>query len=312
MGDKISITISAWCYGGDIAGAGNVIVNCSLPEGLDFISYTADQGTYDSELDIWNIGNLLVENSPVNITIIVEVNGVPYHEPTQLGIILEGSEYTSGSVSVWQNTYLSGLRFALNDGSIFPHDGSVELTVVTCGGNSPPLAGVELEPTIITEGNYHDIGQDLRNTPIPDGYAPISSAIRLTADQLHDSNEFSIEKRQIILIVTSGNPDCIWDGNTGNGYGGVYMGGNIPQVEVDTINAAEYLNATIDFNMANDELDAITVAKTVNLRNSTFLNESIVMPIPGNIYDINNPIVHPGWVFEVEPGKDEFQEAFSL
>ena len=88
--------------------------------------------------------------------------------------------------------------------------------------------------------------------------------------------------------------------------------GNIPQVEEDTINAAEHLNATIDFNMENDELNAITVAKTVNLRNSTFLNESIVMPIPGNIYDINNPIVHPGWVFEVEPGKDEFQEAFSL
>jgi len=88
--------------------------------------------------------------------------------------------------------------------------------------------------------------------------------------------------------------------------------GNIPQVKLDTINAAEYLNATIDFNMENDELNAITVAKTVNLRNSTFLNESIVMPKPGNIYDINNPIEDPGWVFEVEPGKDEFQEDFSL
>jgi len=130
-------------------------------------------------------------------------------------------------------------------------------------------------------------------------------------EQLYDSNEYSIEKRQIVLIVNSGNPDCIWDGNIGNGYGGVYMG-NIPQVEVDTINAAEYLNATIDFNMENDELNAITVAKTVNLRNSSFLNESIVMPLPGNIYDINNPIDDPGWVFEVEPGKDEFQEDFSL
>ena len=311
IGDQISITISAWCYGGDIAGAGNVNVNCSLPDGLDFISYTADQGTYDSISGIWNLGNLLVENSPINMTIIVEVNGVPYHEPTQLGIIFEGSGYTSGSVSVWQNTYLSGLRFALNDNSIFPHDGSVELTVVTCGGNSPPLAEVELEPTIITESNYHSIGQDLRNTPYPGGYAPISSAIRLTTDQLYDSDSFSIEKRQIMLIVTSGNPDCIWDEDLGSGYGGVYMG-NIPQVKEDTINAAEYLNTTIDFNMENDELNAITVAKTVDFRNSTFLNESIVMPIPGNIYDINNPIDHPGWVFEVEPGKDEFQEAFSL
>jgi len=311
MGDKISVNIGAWCYGGDIAGAGNVRVNCSLPEGLDFISYAADQGTYDPISGVWNLGNLLVENSPVNLTIIVEVNGVPYHEPTQLGIIFEGSGYTSGSVSVWQNTYLSGLRFALNDDSIFPHDGSVELTVVTCGGNSPPLAEVELEPTIITEANYHDIGQDLRNSPYPGGYAPISSAIRLTTDQLYDSDSFSIEKRQIILLVSSGNPDCIWNEFLGNGYGADYDG-NTPQVELDTINAAEYLNTTIDFNMENDELDAITVAKTVDLRNSALFNESIVMPKPGNIYDINNPIDHPGWVFEVEPGKDEFQEAFSL
>ncbi len=311
LGQKISITISAWCYGGDVAGAGNVNVNCSLPEGLDFISYTADQGTYDSESYIWNIGNLLVENSPINITIIVEVNAVAYHEPTQLGIIFEGSSYTSGSVSVWQNTYLNGLKFALADDTIFPHDGSVELTVVGCGEISPPLGEVILEPTSITEANYHGIGTGLRNTPYPGGYAPISSGIRLIADQLHDSNEFSSEKRQIILIVTSGNPDCIWDENTGNGYGGVYMG-NIPQVKLDTINAAEYLNATIDFNMENDELNAITVAKTVNLRNSSFFKESIVMPIPGNIYDINNPIVYPGWVFEVEPGKDEFQEAMVL
>jgi len=310
LGEHISITISAWCYGGDVAGAGNVNVNCNLPEGLAFISYSADQGTYDTESYIWNIGNLLVENSPINITIIVEVNPVAYHEPTQLGIIFEGSDYTSGSVSVWQNTYLNGLKFAINESSIFPHDGSVELTVVSCGGSSPPLAEVILEPTIITGANNHKIGTDLRNTPYPGGYAPISSAIRLIANQLIDSANFSIEKRQVILIVSSGNPDCVW--NESSGYEGDYKGGNTQEVKVDTINAAENLTTIIDFNMDNDELDAITVAKTVDLRNSTFLNEGIVMPIPGNIYDINNPIVHPGWVFEVEPGKEEFQEAFSL
>jgi hypothetical protein len=172
------------------------------------------------------------------------------------------------------------------------------------------MAEVVLNPTIITEGNYHGIGQDIRNTPYPGGYAPISSAIRLTTDQLISSDNYSRQKRQIILIVTSGNPDCIWEDTIGDGYGGIYSN-NVPLVQEDTINAVEYLNLTIDFNDQNDELNAITVAKTVDLRESAFFNESIVMPKPGNIYDINNPIVYPGWVFEVEPGKDEFQEAIT-
>ncbi len=309
--DIIYITVSVWCFGGDVDGAGGVKINCTLPAGLDFISYTAEQGTYDSASGIWNLGNLLVENSPVNLIIEAQVNAMPYHEPTQLGLVFEGSEYTSGSVSVWQNTYLSGLRFALNDDTIFPHDDSIELTIVTCGGESPPLAVVVLPPTIITESNYHTIGQDLRNTPYPGGYAPISSGIRLITDQLYHSVNFIREKRQLVLIVSSGNPDCFWDEATGDGYGGL-VSGDKAQVEMDTIRAADYLNVTFEFNEENDELDAITVAKTVEFRNSTFFNESIVMPQPGNIYDITNPISQSGWVFEVEPGKDEFQEAFSL
>jgi hypothetical protein len=307
----ISITISVWCYGGDVEGAGNVSINCSLPDGLFFINSTADQGYYDNVSGVWHLGNLLVENSPVNLTIIAQVNAISYHEPTQFGIIFEGSEYTSGSVSVWQNTYLSGLRFALRDETIFPHDGSVELTVITSGGISPPLAEVELEPTIITEDNYDNIAQGFRNTPYPGGYSPISSAIRLVTDKIYNSDEYQKEKRQIIIIVTSGSPDCIWDETTGNGYGGIYTT-NKSEAEADTINAVEYLNTTIDFNKQNDELNAITVAKVVELRNSSFFNESIVLPKPGNIYDINNPISDPGWVYEVEPGKDAFQDAISL
>ncbi|MCJ7572232.1 MAG: hypothetical protein MUO82_10230, partial [Candidatus Thermoplasmatota archaeon] len=79
-----------------------------------------------------------------------------------------------------------------------------------------------------------------------------------------------------------------------------------------TINAKEYLNETFNLNKLNDELNAITVAKTIDLRNSKFFNESIVLPQPGNIYDILHPIVDPGWVFEIDPGKEAFQEALNL
>jgi hypothetical protein len=311
VGDQITITINAWCYGGDVAGAGDVSVNCSLPESLIIINYLVEQGNYDEDSGIWHIGNLLVEDSPVTLTITAKISSSFFIEPTQFVIIFEGSDYTSGSVSVWQNTYLSGLRFAMYNDTIFPHDGSVEFTVITCGYDDPPRAEVELPPTIITADNYNNIAQDLRNTPYPSGFAPISSAIRLAADQLkinYDSYD-----RQIILIVSSGNPDCIWNGNLGGGYGANYTPFDIQEVQDDTIfSAFDYLNDTINFNITEDELNAVTVAKTVDLRNSTFLNESIVRPIPGNIYNITNPIQIPGWVFEVEPGKDEFQEAITL
>jgi hypothetical protein len=310
QGQRISIILSAWCLRGDFPAAGGVKINCTLPEGLEFIGYVADQGTYNNASGIWNLGNLLVENSPVNLTIEAQVNAIPYHEPTQLGLVFEGSEYTSGSVSVWQNTYLSGLRFALNDETIFPHDGSVELTVVTCGGESLPLAEVALPPTIITESNYHPIGQDLRNTPYPGGYAPLSSAIRLVTDRMSKSPNFQKEKEQLVLIVSSGNPDCVWDETLGNGYG-ARVSSDKNQVHMDTITAKDYLHSQFDFNSSIDELNAITVAKTVEFRNSSFLNASIVLPPPGAIYNRTNPVIEPGWVYEVEPGKDAFQEAFS-
>ena len=241
----------------------------------------------------------------------MQVISISYHEFTQFGLILDGSSDTSGSVSVWQNTYLDGIRFAMNDENIFPHDDSVELTIVTCGGSSPPQANVLLDPTIINESNYHSIAQDLPNTPYPGGYAPISSGIRLAADQIYYSDYFNKEFRQIFLIVSSGNPDCIWNDTIGDGYGADYSTDDL-LVQADTIDAVDYLNSTINFDDDTDELNAVTVAKTVDFRNSTFFNSSIVMPKPGHIYDINNLILYPGWVFEVESGKADFQESIDI
>jgi hypothetical protein len=308
--DTINITLSAWCYGGDVPGAGNVSINCTLPDGLVYLESNADKGSYDNESGIWNLGNLLVEESPINLTIKAYLKGIPDHLQTQFAIIFEGSDYMSGSVSVWQNTYLNGFRFALEDETIFPHDGSIELTVITCGGLDPS-ATVEIAPIVITESNYKKIGSSLRNIAYPGGHAPLSSAIRLATDQFIKADGFSSEKRQKILIVTSGNPDSIWDYKTDGGYGGIYIGPT-EKVKVDTINAVKYFKDMIDFNEESDELDAITVAKSPTLRNSVLLNESIVIPKPGSIFNISNPIVNPGWVFEVEPGKAEFQEAINL
>ncbi len=313
LGDIININVILWCYGGDVAAAGDVEVNCSLPEGLTFLGYTSDQGSYDNDSGIWHLGNIRVDKSPYNLNISVRVDGVPYHEPLQLGIIFSGDEYTSGSVSVWQNTYLNALKFALdpNKFGIIPTDETVELTVVAGGWDDPPHAEVVLSPTIITEDNAKDISQDLPNHPYPGGDLPISSAIRLITDLMHNSNYYDSAKKQIIIIISSGNPNCIWDESTADGYGGVFSN-DTTQVYIDTINAKEYLNETLNLNLENDELNAITVAKTVDLRYSGFMKDSIVIPQPGDIYDILNPIINPGWVYEIEPGKEAFEESFNL
>ena len=315
LGDIITFTITLWCYGGDVPAAGDVKVNCTLPLGVEYISYTSDQGPYDHTSGIWHVGNIRVKNppEPYNLYITARVNGVPYHEDTQLGIIFSGDEYTSGSISVWQNTYLNALKFALDPVKygIIPTDESVELTVVGCGWTDPPRAETLIPPTIITMDNAKTLAQDLPSTPYPGGPLPISSAIRLITDLMSNSENYISGKKQIVLIISSGNPNCIWDETTAGGYGGIFSS-NKEQVEIDTINAKEYLNEIFNFNELHDELNAITVAKTIDQRYSMFFNESIVLPQPGNIYDILHPIVDPGWVFEIDPGKEAFQEALNL
>jgi len=313
LGDTITFTITLWSYGGDVAAAGDVKVNCTLPAGLEFLSYNSDQGPYDNKSGIWHLGNIRTDKSPYNLYITTRVNGVPYHESVQLGIIFSGDDYTSGSISVWQNTYLNALKFALDPVKygIIPTDESVELTVVSCGFTDPPRAETLIPPTIITMDNAKNLAQDLPSTPYPGGPLPISSAIRLITDKMYNSVNYDPGKQQIVLIISSGNPNCIWDETTADGYGAIFSS-NTEQVQIDTINAKDYFNETLNINKLYDELNAITVAKTIDLRYSKFFNESIVLPQPGNIYDILHPIIDPGWVFEIDPGKEAFQDAFNL
>lgn len=318
QGSIITIVVKAWCFGGDVDAAGGVIIDCTLPEGLIHVSNFTEKGSYTNKTGLWHLGNLLVEESPVNLTIHARVNAVPYHEPTQMGIIFDGSDYTESAA--FKNTYLNGLMFALDPVKfgLIPTDGAVELTVVGFGFNNPPRAFTVLSPTTIEDPSQaHSIatGQGIRNDDCVGGKAAMSSAIRLLTDKMYNSENFTEEQRQIVLIVSSGNPECIWDedspANTVDIYAGKFTSDK-SQVQEDTINAKEYLNLTFDFNASNDELNAMTVAKDISLRNSTFLNASIVMPQPGNIYSMENPIVDPGWVFEVDLGKNSFQEAFNL
>lgn len=312
---EINIAVTVVCYGGDVNAAGGVNIHFELPD--DFILVDEPDvsiGTYNLDTGIWHLGNIRVGEYYLNVTVEACTSG--YYEPTQLGILLEGSDYTSGSNSVFKNTYLNGLMFALapEKFGIIPHDGSVELTLVACGWDDPPRAEVLLNPTTIeTEEQAKKIssGQGIRNDDCPGGKAPIASGIKYLTDMMFNSDNYTKDKRQIILLITSTNLDCLENDTSENPYDAI-PSANMQQIKDETIEARTYLYNRLNLTLG-DEFNAISVTKDNSVyRDSTFLKDNIVIPQPGKIYDISHPIVSPGWVYEVEPGKEAFQQALNL
>jgi uncharacterized protein YegL len=304
LGDHINITIIVTCYGGDVDGAGNVEIKYLVPEGFIYFDNNLTQGTYDNETGIWDVENVLV-GQPATIRIEVKVVGIEEFDFTQIAMILDGSDSISGTN--W-NLMKEGLKQAILNESVFPHDGSVELTVVQFGGGSwfsNSYAQVELSPTIITDnasdpGYYIDVSEDIRNINQLRGMTPTGCGIRLGADQLHDNGNFSSDQQQIIVLVTDGEANCEW---IPGGYTAQYAGGTSGKISAET--AREYLLTTLDMQEDQDEFDSLAVGSGPDI---PWLNSSIVWPQPGYIappYTSGS-----GWVNHVTDWQ-EFAEAIT-
>jgi uncharacterized repeat protein (TIGR01451 family) len=72
IGDEITLTLTLTNIGPGIAS--NIQVTNVLPSELAFISVFAEQGTYDSNTGIWNVGNMR-DNLSRTLTITAQVNG---------------------------------------------------------------------------------------------------------------------------------------------------------------------------------------------------------------------------------------------
>ncbi len=304
MGEHINITITVTCYGGDVDGAGNVEIKYLAPEGLIYDSSIAGQGTYDNETGIWDVGNVLV-GEPAIIRIEVKVVGIELREFSQLAMILDGSG--SISSSDW-NLMKEGLKQAIRNESVFPYDGSVELTVVQFGGGSwfsNPYAKVEISPMIITDnpidpGYYMDVSTDVGNIPQLGGYTPTGCGIRLGADQLHDIGNFSSDHLQVIVLVTDGEANCEW---IPGGYTAQYKGETLGKLSAET--AREYSLTTLGMQEDQDEFDSLAIGSGPDV---PWLNSSIVWPQPGYIAP---PYTNgSGWVNHVTDWQ-EFAEAIN-
>ena len=132
IGDSINITITVTNYRGDI-NATSIKIKYLIPDGLEYWRHFPSDANYDNATGIWVIDKEIPIRGSVSLKIEVNVTGTDvYTEPTQLAMVLDGS----GSISDhdW-DLMRKGLANAIENESVFPHDGSVELTIVQFGGD---------------------------------------------------------------------------------------------------------------------------------------------------------------------------------
>jgi uncharacterized repeat protein (TIGR01451 family) len=210
IGSKVNFTIIVTNNNGGTPAINIEILNI-LSKNFSYFRNITSCGLYNSNTGIWTIPSLEVgESATLTITAIVILTS----KPTQLAMILDGSG--SISSSDW-SLMKEGLASSIENSSIFPHDGNVELTVIQFGGTS---AKVELKPTIVTKNNYQSIATTIRSMSQLKGSTPMGCGIRLAADQLRNIGIFDVNKTQIINLVTDGVANVDWK----TGYSGTYQG----------------------------------------------------------------------------------------
>ena len=308
--DSINITITVFNYRGDTAASG-IKIKFLIPSSLKYTKHTPASYNYDNETGIWDIDEEIPIRGSISMKIEVEVKAIdPVREPTQLAMLLDGSG--SISSSDW-DIMLNGISLALENGYV-PHDESVELTVIQFGGwwvGERSWAQVELGgPIVLSESNYQSIADDIKNINQLGGGTAMSCAFRLAADVLSgDPNNKLIGtdfegmasinsdwKRQIINLVTDGQPNIVYNDNYR--YTGTWPGSNPTEFIIgkdNTEEALQYYESLIPTNSTEgDEIDAEAVGDDTD---QDWLRDYIVRPQPG--YD-NWPPAGPGWVRYVD------------
>lgn len=302
--DNVTFTITVTNYRGDLCSTG-VIVQYIIPKGLIHKSNSSTQGTYDKSTGKWNVGELEVQKS-ASLTITAQVIG----EPTQLAILLDGSG--SISDSSW-NIMKDGLANAIKDPNIFPHSGAIELTIIQYGVNYN-CSKLEVGPEIVTNNNYQNIVNQIDRINQGKGLTPMAAGIYLATDTLEGSNNFDgfdPNNRQIINIVTDGNPNVI--SGPGELCGVLPPDNYFRRGKLSAKEARDYLLSKLSMTEVQDEIDVVAVEtcgnKSIDLE---WLKDKIAWPQPGYT---SWPPEGPGWVHHVlnwQEFVDSIEEQFKL
>lgn len=234
----------------------NLTVKFLLHGSLKHESNETTPGTYDDGIGIWDVGSLSVGSYAfLNITANVESSGYSY-EFKQLAIILDGS----GSIAntSW-DLAKKGLADAIRDDEIFPHDNTVELTVVQFGvDRNDRCARREVGPIIVKKNNYKDLADDIEEMDQGKGYTPTAAGISLTTELMVGSSNFggfNPNYRQILTLVTDGNANIHSEPGVICGSGKA----NVPIGQKAAYKARNYMIDRLYLNPNQDEFDIIAV-----------------------------------------------------
>jgi uncharacterized repeat protein (TIGR01451 family) len=289
---EFTITIT---NNGNINASG-ILIDYLLPEGLTYYSSTMDMGTSDSSVGIWDISQLPEGESAV-LEIIAIVEEFCYSDPTQLVVILDGSESIEpANWSLMKQGLLETIQNSM------PHNGAVEFTVIQFGGQKPAFARLEIGPIAVTESNVGSVLDKIQELDQIGKKTPTASGILMAADVLKASEMFDPEMRQVVLLVTDGNPThCAYpDGD--------YLDDQCDDVKgpkVSTIDARDYLVDLLELNENDDdEFNALSIEVTGD-GHTYFLRDDIVWPQPCiEISDITDDTLNQGWIQSVSSWQD--------
>ena len=298
--------------------ASGIIINVTLPDVVSYISSEASQGTYTNSNGLWNVQPIMVASyATLNIT--AKLSSSAYHQKTQFVVILDGS----GSIdSASWKLACDGLINNICDESLFPRDGTVELTIVQVGVDLV-CARAEIGPVVVNSSNINTIKDqiiELKNKQ-GKGWTPIAAGFYLANYIITNSTNFggfNTNNRQVILLVSDGNSDV--KVNQGYFYGEKV---DIKHGEIYAKNARDYLIHHVKMTEDKDEIEVISVNPRIGQLpiNKEFLCEDIVWPqpcydsTPTSDYNDTWPPPGPGWYRFVQSWQEfsnTLNETFSV
>ena len=292
--------------------ASGAIIEFLLPEALSYVNSSINQGSYNSSNGLWDVGTINV-GCYATLNIVAKVEELYYNETTQFVVFLDGSK-TYPIASSWQ-LMCNGLAHAIGNEEVFPHDDSVELTIIQFGVDDV-CARVEIGPIVVNEDNVQSINNKINVLKGKQGQGRISmaSAFYLGDDTVAESENFggfNPDYKQVILLVTHGNANVI--SNLGSYCGtasNATLGKNSAAI------ARDYLLDGLKMTEDKDEIDVIAVdpGPSNTPIDEQFLNEKIVWPQPSYNGtpppedDLGWPPAGTGWYRYVESW-DEFSDS---
>ena len=285
--------------------ASGIKVEFLLPEGLAFIDCSMSKGSYNSSNGIWDIGTINID-SYANLDITAQVLNVGYNQTSQFVVLIDGSRSIPNPS--WKLA-IKGLVNAIGDESVFPQDGSVELTIIQFGVNNY-CARVEIGPIVVNKNNIQDIVNqiDALKNKQGNGWTPIASGFYLANDKIASSTNFggfNPDNKQVVVLITDGNANVVT--NSGSYCG---SGSNEWYGKISAANARNYLLSGLAFTADKDEIDVIAVSPGMGSIDEEFLCDDITWPqpcydgIPPPEDDLGWPPAGSGWYRFVESWQD--------